>query len=332
MANSQIKNLSLFLLGALAIALGYLFIEHIGQFSGEKILAASYDRAFTAFYLAPIWRVKNSFLTIFFWSVIVVALCLQWFFPAKPAQRIFSVSFAHDLVWFFYEAVLHTLIVLIYVDFLTRCYNKNFSSLTITSLSQAPVWLRFLLAVLLLDFLYWAQHYCNHKVPIFWRFHTLHHSQKELNFFTDFRYHVLEYIVRHTFLVIPFLILKIDAQLIVAFALFQRWYSPFYHSNIRTTLGPLKYILVTPQSHRVHHSLDAGHRDTNFGAIFSIWDFLLGTQFKNFDVYPETGIEDEDFPHEQKLELKSLFLTPVHQLLYPFFLSSAATPRISQRN
>jgi hypothetical protein len=104
----------------------------------------------------------------------------------------------------------------------------------------------------------------------------------------------------------------------MAFVIFQRWYTPFYHGNIRTNLGPLKYILVTPQSHRVHHSLDAGHRDTNFGALFSIWDFILRTQCKDFDVYPETGIEDKGFPHEAKLGMKNLLLTPFYQLLYPF--------------
>lgn len=301
------------------MAVAYLFIEHIGHFSGGKILSAAYDRGLAAFYLAPIGRVQTSFLTVFFWCVIILALSLQRFFPAKLEQRIFSVNLAQDLVWFFYEAVLHALIVVVYVDFLTRYYNKHFSSFTISSLNQYPLWIRFLLAVLLLDFLYWAQHYCNHKVHFLWRFHSLHHSQKELNFFTDFRYHVFEYIVRHTFLVIPFLILKIDAPIIVAFAIFQRWYSPFYHSNIRTNMGPLKYILVTPQSHRVHHSLDAGHRDTNFGAIFSIWDFLLGTQYKSFDVYPGTGLDDEEFPLEQKFGLKSLAVTPLHQLLYPIF-------------
>lgn len=321
MRYSRMKYLWLVLVGVLAIVSGYVFIEYIRSFSGEKILAAALGKTLAVFYFAPLGRFNNSFLTIFFWCFIILTLGWQRFFPAKPAQKIFSVSFAQDLVWFFYEAILQTLIVVVYVDLMIRYYNQHFSSLTITSLNQSPVWVRFLLALLLLDFLYWAQHYCNHKVPLFWRFHALHHSQKELNFFTDFRYHVLEYIVRHTFLVIPFLILKVNAPIIMAFVIFQRWYTPFYHGNIRTNLGPLKYILVTPQSHRVHHSLDAGHRDTNFGAIFSIWDFLLGTQCKDFEIYPETGIEDKGFPHEAKLGLKSLLLTPFYQLLYPFLNS-----------
>jgi sterol desaturase/sphingolipid hydroxylase (fatty acid hydroxylase superfamily) len=194
--------------------------------------------------------------------------------------------------------------------------------LTITSLNQLPGWSKFLIALLLLDFLFWAQHYCNHKVPLLWRFHVLHHSQRELNFFTDFRYHVVEYLVRYTFIAIPLLFLRVDPPIIAAFAIFQRWYSRFYHGNIRTNLGPLKYILVTPQSHRVHHSLESSHRDKNFGAIFSVWDFLLGTQCKAFDVYPATGVADEKFPHERTGQARNLLLNPFHQMLYPFLIAN----------
>jgi len=103
----------------------------------------------------------------------------------------------------------------------------------------------------------------------------------------------------------------------VGFAIFHLWYTRLYHANIRTNLGPLKYILVTPQSHRVHHSLALEHRDTNFGSLFSFWDYLLGTQCQEYDVYPDTGIDDADFPQEQRLGLKRLLLTPIEQMLYP---------------
>jgi sterol desaturase/sphingolipid hydroxylase (fatty acid hydroxylase superfamily) len=127
----------------------------------------------------------------------------------------------------------------------------------------------------------------------------VHHSQKELNFFTDFRYHVVEYVVRHTFLVIPFLVLAVEAPTIILFAIFQRWYTRVYHGNIRTNLGPLRYLLVTPQSHRVHHSIEGRHRDRNFGSLFSIWDRLFGTQYRRYDEYPDTGIEDAAFPSKE---------------------------------
>jgi sterol desaturase/sphingolipid hydroxylase (fatty acid hydroxylase superfamily) len=325
MTHPRARDFALLLFGMLAIALGYLFVEYFSRFSGVTLSAATYAKALNVYYYF-LSLLEDRILAISFWCTIVLTLSLQYLFPAKAAQKIFSVSFAQDLVWFFYEMMLTALILVFYVEYLTRSYHQHFSNLTITSLSQSPGWIRFLLSLLLVDFLYWIQHYCHHKVPLLWRFHVLHHSQKEINFFTDFRYHVVEYVVRYTFLIIPFLILKLDAPVIVAYVIFSKCYSHFYHGNIRTNLGPLRYVLVTPQSHRVHHSLKPEHRDQNFGAIFSIWDFMLGTQCKTFTVYPETGIADAAFPHEQKIGLKSLLLTPISQLLYPFFVLIRARP------
>ena len=318
MARARTRNFALVFLGALVISCVFLFLDRVWHFPAQRIFAAVYHKSVAVLYLSLLDLFKTSILTGSFWGAILLTLGLQRLAPAKPHQKIFSPGFAQDLVWFFYETVLNALIIVTYVDLLTRLYAKYFSFLTVTSLNQFPAWVRFVVAVLLVDFLYWSQHYCNHKVPFLWRLHSLHHSQRELNFFTDFRYHFLEYIVRYTFLVIPLLILKIEAPVIIAFAIFQRWYSRFYHGNIKTDLGLLRYILVTPQSHRVHHSVEPAHRDTNFGAIFSIWDFAMGTQYRIYDAYPDTGIADQDFPHETTAGLKSLLLTPFEQLLYPF--------------
>lgn len=319
MARPRTKVFALVLFGMLAIAFGYLSVGYLRRPLWITLAAAIYAKLLsTAHYFLMLF--EDRVFAISFWCTIVLTLGLQYLLPAKTAQKIFSVSFAQDLVWFFYEMMLNALILVFYVEYLTRLYRQYFSSLTVTALNQTPGWLRFLLALLLVDLLYWLQHFCQHKVSFLWRFHALHHSQKELNFFTDFRYHFVEYVVRYTFLIVPFLLLKLEPPVIVAYVIFSKCYSHFYHGNIRTNLGPFKYLLVTPQSHRVHHSLEPEHRDQNFGAILSIWDFLLRTQCKSFTVYPETGIADAAFPHEQKLGLKSLLLTPLAQLLYPFLV------------
>ena len=262
--------------------------------------------------------VQDSILTIPFWIAIAITLALQTLSPARGEQKIFSRGLAEDGVWFVYEAVLQSIIIVTYVDLLARLYGKYASFLTITSLNQLPGWLRFLIAILVVDFLYWVQHYLHHKTPFLWKLHSLHHSQTELNFFTDFRYHVLEYVVRHTVLIIPLLILKIDAPVIAAVAITQRWYSRFYHGNIRTNLGPLRFFLVTPQSHRIHHSIELHHNDQNFGATFSIWDYLFGTASSDCESYPQTGITDAAFPHRTSGRVSEILLAPLRQMAYPF--------------
>jgi sterol desaturase/sphingolipid hydroxylase (fatty acid hydroxylase superfamily) len=260
---------------------------------------------------------KYSVLTPGFAIAMALTLGLERLIPAKENQPLFSLAFAQDLVWFFYETILQAAIIVTWVQLLTMLYRANVPWLTIDAVLAWPGWLRFAIGILLQDLLFWGQHFTNHKLAVLWQLHTVHHSQRALNFFTDFRYHVLEYVVRQSFIVIPFLILRIDPPKIVWLSLAIGWYTRFYHGNIRTNLGPLRYLLVTPQSHRIHHSIELRHRDTNFGSIFSVWDQLFGTQYRGYDEYPDTGIDDEAFPVETKGDLRSLLVTPVVQMLYP---------------
>jgi len=138
-----------------------------------------------------------------------------------------------------------------------------------------------------------------------------------MNMFTDLRYHVLEYVIAHTVIFIPMFMLGVSHPNIVLLAFVAKWYRRFYHANIRTNLGWLRYVLVTPQSHRVHHSTAVEHRDLNFGVTFSIWDQMFGTQYRGWDEYPETGVDDETFPYETTFAtLPVQFLT---QAAYPFY-------------
>jgi sterol desaturase/sphingolipid hydroxylase (fatty acid hydroxylase superfamily) len=270
---------------------------------------------------------QDTFLTPLFFIGVLTILALEKLFPAKPAQKLFSVSLAQDLIWAVLFVVSTAFFTVGYVHFLETIYHRYFSFLTIGAVGQWPDWVRFVWGVILLDFLHWFQHYLHHKIPWFWHFHAVHHSQRDLNMFTDFRYHVFEYLVRHTVYVFPLLMLTVDTPKIIYFTLFIVWHARLYHSNIKTDFGPLRYIIVTPQSHRVHHSVETKHFDTNFGALLSIWDYLFQTQYKSYNEYPETGI-NEYFPHEDTITGLSLLETPIAQMIYPFQAIGRSLKRI----
>jgi sterol desaturase/sphingolipid hydroxylase (fatty acid hydroxylase superfamily) len=266
------------------------------------------------------WPLHDRFqmlLQPYIYLALGTTLLLEFIIPAVPKQRLVSASFVQDFMWFFYETIMEALIISLYIDSLRWAYHTYLPFLTIQSVGQWPYWVRFVLGVLLLDFCYWAQHYMNHKVPWLWELHTVHHSQKELNFFTDFRYHILEYFIRFTILVVPFLIFAINTPTVVIFTIISTWYTRFYHGNIRTDLGFLRYVLVTPQSHRVHHSKSLEHRDKNFGSLFCFWDRIFKTQYCKYNEYPETGIDDTDFPHENDTNLFMALFMPLRQMAYP---------------
>jgi sterol desaturase/sphingolipid hydroxylase (fatty acid hydroxylase superfamily) len=245
-------------------------------------------------------------------------LFLERLFPARRDQPLFSVGLAQDLVWLFLESLLRVTVLLAYTALLRAAYWRYLDVLTIDAVDRLPPWARIVLAILVIDFLGWFHHWVRHKVPAFWLFHTVHHSQEHLNAFTDLRYHVVEYAIASTVRLIPLMMLKITSPGIAGYVLVHQWYTRFTHANVRTNLGWLRFVLVTPQSHRVHHSPHRRHWDKNFGVLFSFWDRLLGTQYRNVREYPRTGIPNDDFPRERSARPISLLLTPIRQMIWPF--------------
>lgn len=262
-------------------------------------------------------RVFDMILTADFLGVIALTLLLERLIPAQPRRKWLSASALQDAAWFFYQAVLHAAIVATWVSLLVWFYRRYLAPMSTPDFGALSMGMRLVIATVLVDLCMWLQHRVNHAVPWFWQFHQVHHSQRELSFFTDYRYHVFEYVVRETFLAIPFIVLQVRIPVIVYYSALRRWYTPFYHANLKTDLGPLRYLLVTPQSHRIHHSIEPQHQNKNFGSLLSIWDFAFGTQHTKWDEYPETGIEDDQFPHESRTDLPSLLVTPIRQMVYP---------------
>jgi len=261
---------------------------------------------------------ENMLFSPYFMGGIILILILEKIIPAKKDQKILRLGLIQDAVWVFIEIFFQAVVVAAYSFFLKSLFENYCSYLTMEATGRWPYWIRFAWGIILADFLAWVHHWLKHKVSWFWLFHAVHHSQKELNMFTDLRYHFVEYLISRTVVVIPLLIFAVDVPQITIYIIIKDWYTRFYHSNIKTNLGVLRYIFVTPQSHRIHHSMAKEHRDKNFAVIFSVWDFLFHTQYCGFNEYPETGITDEEFPLETKAEIKSLILTPLRQLIYPF--------------
>lgn len=310
------RNVSRILIGLVLTVLSLLLLTSLVSLDGVLSFGT---RNFESYVFGPLDRLfRHWVFTLEFGAVLAVCIILQFFAPARPKERTFSKYFAQDAVWVVYHELMRFFVLTTYIFYLKFVYTEHLGFLSIDSLGAAPAWFRFGFGILLYDFLFWLQHYLNHKVPLFWTFHSLHHSQKELNFFSDFRYHGIEYIVRHTVLTFPLLILEFDVPTIVIYQFIMRWSSRFYHSNIRTNLGPLRYLFVTPQSHRIHHAKNREYREMNFGAIFSIWDFAFGTQVKVYDEYPETGIDNTDFPLETSGNPLKRLVMPVVQMFYCF--------------
>jgi sterol desaturase/sphingolipid hydroxylase (fatty acid hydroxylase superfamily) len=105
---------------------------------------------------------------------------------------------------------------------------------------------------------------------------------------------------------------------VAIFGVYKAIHSRFVHSNAKINLGWLGWVVVSPQFHRVHHSVDPAHADKNFAGVFSIFDYLFGTAHPSRDAYPETGIDDVRFPTEDKARVLRLPENWLKQIVFPF--------------
>ena len=248
-----------------------------------------------------------------------VILLLERLIPARPQQRTLSHGFCEDVLW----VVLYGPMIILGAFWFTRALGWLFQHPLAGASVDLQQHLPFVAVVgicfVLGDFLAWLHHYLKHRIPLLWRFHAVHHSALELNPFTDARVHLAEHFVNLTVVALPFFMIGGDAaEAVVAIALGRLWYARFNHSNIRTNLGPLRHVIVTPQYHRMHHSMEPRDADTNLANFFVIWDRVFGTRNNDCDRYPETGIADPSFPHSTSRSPITLLRTFCAQFTYPF--------------
>ena len=144
----------------------------------------------------------------------------------------------------------------------------------------APEWLKFVIGIAALDFAVYLQHVLFHAVPALWRLHMVHHADLDFDVTTGLRFHSLE-ILLSTFIKIGVVsALGPPVWAVLTFETLLNATSMFNHGNVRLPAWldrVLRLVLVTPDMHRVHHSVDRREANTNFGFNLPWWDFLLGT-------------------------------------------------------
>ena len=263
--------------------------------------------------------VSNLYGNIALYFVVPFLLLLEYLFPCKPSQPLISKGFLQDAIWFAAIAPTRVLVLFPVSQFLRSLFDDHLTFLTMGTATAWPAYLQVIAALLLIEFLFWFTHFARHKIRTLWLFHAVHHSQKEMNVFTDDRGHVVDRIVGSLLEFVPFFIFQVsDLYVVTVIGLYKPIHSRFIHANVKINLGWLGWLIASPQFHRVHHSADPAHLDKNFGAHLSIFDHLFGTAYPSRVVYPETGIADWRFPTEEKVRVWQLPGNWLTQTVYPF--------------
>jgi sterol desaturase/sphingolipid hydroxylase (fatty acid hydroxylase superfamily) len=143
-----------------------------------------------------------------------------------------------------------------------------------------PHWMGFILCFLLIDLINYFIHRVSHAIPVLWRLHKIHHSDTEVKAITGLLHHPGEILVNYLLMISFFVLMGMPIMVIIAYSITYQIHAVFSHANIKIPHKIntyLNHIIFMPDTHCIHHSVDMGEGNSNFGSIFPFWDKLFGT-------------------------------------------------------
>jgi len=210
---------------------------------------------------------------------------LERCFPAK-AQKIFRPGWLTDFCYFLGQYLLWGGLVFGALAALAPWIGGLAPEALRGFVRAQPWWLQVLMVILLSDFLIYRGHRLQHRIPVLWRFHAVHHSAEHLDWLAAHREHPLDTVFTVGLINLPAFVLGFDLATLAGFTAFRGIWAVYIHSNVRLPLGPLRMLVGAPELHHWHHAKQrfAG----NYANLSPLMDILFGT-------YRHPGHEPEEF-------------------------------------
>ena len=260
------------------------------------------------------WLINHETAVIGFAFFGMLALVAVWesFLPAKPPTTSTPVRWLNNFALFALDNFFIRLVFpLLAVAFSFTVAKHGWGLFNLVSM---PVWLMLPVTVIILDFSAYVVHRLLHEVPLLWRLHKIHHADLDYDLTTALRFHPLEspVTVGTTLLVVA--ALGASPVAVIIYEALYMGTAFINHGNIHLP-QKLDYLLrpfiVTPDMHRIHHSIDVQESNSNFAGIFSVWDHLFGTYCKD----PAAGQDGmvmglAEYRDSRSLNLPQLLMMP----------------------
>ena len=245
---------------------------------------------------------------LFFW-IIEGAIPLLPLHYKKTKLRHAAVNFGFTVL----HLIIHTFLAILIVLLADWCQQQSFG---LVYWFHANVLLTIIIGVLALDFSSWLVHLVMHKSKLLWRFHLVHHTDNNVDVTTGLRHHPGDSILRGIFFMLLIFISGAPMYAVMIYQTLLLLATAFTHANISLPKWldkGLSYILVSPNMHKVHHHWKQPYTDCNYGAVFSIWDRLLGT-FNKLDPKEIRYGLDRYYPNEKDEDFVALMKKPFQKL------------------
>lgn len=232
---------------------------------------------------------ENSLRFGAFASVFVVMALAEWMLPKKERTQPKGRRWLTNWGIIVADAVLVRLVMpILPVAVAFYAASQNWGVLNWFAL---PNWLAVLIGFVVLDFAIWLQHLLSHKIPLLWRLHQVHHADRDIDVSTALRFHPIEILLSLFYKMAWIILLGAPAMAVFLFEAVLNGAALFNHANVRFSSkldAFLRLLIVTPDMHRVHHSVIRSETDSNYGFNLSIWDRWFGT----YVAQPRDGHEE----------------------------------------
>ena len=209
---------------------------------------------------------------------------LERLVPRDPAQKVARPGLVTDLVYLVMNGHVWGMLIAIVAPPIADAIERALVTVGVhieQGWVSALSWpAQLLLAFVCTDFLQWCIHNLLHRVPVLWRFHRVHHSIRDMDFWGNFRFHIGEIIVYKSLQYIPLALLGFDGSVLFVLAIVGTAIGHFNHANVRIRTGWLRYVFNSPEMHIWHHvHADHGPINVNFAIGLAMWDWLFGTAY-----------------------------------------------------
>ena len=242
---------------------------------------------------------------LFFW-ILEGAIPLLRLRFRKTRLRHAAVNFGLTVI----HLIIHTLLAIVIILISDWCAANRFG---LIYWSGAGILAAIIITVLVMDFFGgWLVHITEHKIKLLWRFHVVHHADTNVDVTTGLRHHPVESVLRGIFFFLGVFVTGAPMFAVMIYQTLLVFFTAFEHANIRLPAGvdrAMSYLFISPNMHKVHHHWKQPFTDSNYGAIFSVWDRLLGT-YKNLEPQQIRYGIDKDYPEEKDEDFWSLLKRP----------------------
>ena len=248
-----------------------------------------------------------------FLSVFVFFIVLETIVPRRKQTQLRALRWTSNLSLVFISSVLLKAVALI-IGINAAIY-ANTHQLGLFNNIDAPDIVAVIASIVLLDFVIYWQHRFSHEIPIIWRLHRLHHSDIEYDTTTALRFHPAEIILSYFVKFAAVLLIGVPVTALILFEIILNATAMFNHSNLKLPLGfdkILRQFIVTPDMHRVHHSVYPNETNSNYGFNIPLWDRLFGSYIAQpKDGHEQMEIGLYEFRSKKQQTLPALLKQPL---------------------